>query len=114
MDIIFSINFTPPPEALSAFLASSGFALLRDYFKKYLISTDYFAESQWGFIGSMAAYSILATFVYKHTLDYPLILSMVLLFMALDIVMLATMIFKQYTKTKSGTDAQVTILLAGK
>ncbi len=91
-----------------------GLFLMRDYLKKYLFSTHYFDVSQWGFIGSMVAYSILATFVYKHALAYPLILAMVLLFMALDVVMLGTMIFKQYTKTKSGTDAQVTTLLAGK
>jgi hypothetical protein len=106
-------------------LASSGFALMswymllglflvRDYFKRYPFNADYFDESRWGPICPMVAYSVLATFVYKHALAHPVILDLVLIFMALYVVILGTMIFKQYLKIKSGTDAQVTTLLAGK
>jgi len=100
---------TPLPDALFAFLASSGFALMswymllglflmRDYFKKYLFNADYFDESQWGLICPMVAYSVLATFVYKHALAYPVILVLALIFMALDVIILGAMIFKQYLK----------------
>jgi tellurite resistance protein TehA-like permease len=100
------------PEALFAFLASSGFALMtwymalglflmRDYFKEYLFNTSYFDESQWGLICPMVAYSVLATFVYKHALAYPAMLAVILIFMALDVIILITMLFKQYLKVKS-------------
>lgn len=91
-----------------------GLFLMRDYFKKYLFNADYFDESQWGLICPMVAYSVLATFAYKHALAYPVILILVVVFMALDVIILGTMIFKQYLKIKSGTDAQVTTLLTGK
>ena len=102
----------PLPPALFAFLACSGFALMtwytimglflmRDYFKKYLFNMAYFDESQWGLICPMVAYSVLATFVYKHGLSYPVILALVLVFMALDVVILGTMLIKQYLKIKS-------------
>lgn len=91
-----------------------GLFLVRDYFKRYPFNADYFDESRWGPICPMVAYSVLATFVYKHALAHPVILDLVLIFMALYVVILGTMIFKQYLKIKSGTDAQVTTLLAGK
>lgn len=100
------------PAALFAFLAGAGFALMtwyilmglflmRDYFKKYLFNMDYFDESQWGLICPMVAYSVLATFVYKHGLNYPVVLGLVLVFMALDVFILATMLLKQYKSIQS-------------
>ncbi len=102
----------PLPHALFTFLAGSGFALMtwymilglylmRNYFKRYLFNMTYFDESQWGLICPMVAYSVLATFVYKHGLNYPVVLVIILAFMALDVVILGTMLAKQYRKIKA-------------
>lgn len=99
------------PKALFSFVAAGGFGLmtwymilglflLRDYFKKYLFSGDYFDESQWGLICPMVAYAVLSTFVYKHGMSYPLTMGVTLLFMLLDVVILAFMISRQYLKIK--------------
>ena len=100
------------PSALFYFLACTGFALMswymilglflmRDYFKKYLFNMAYFDESQWGLICPMVAYSVLATFVYKHGLNYPVILALALFFMTLDVFILGTMLIKQYRSLKA-------------
>ena len=101
----------PLPPALFTFLAGFGFALMswylllglflmRDYFKKYLFNMAYFDESQWGLICPMVAYSVLATFVYKHGFAYPLLLLVILGFMALDVLVLGTMLVKQFRKIR--------------
>ncbi len=74
---------------------------MRNYFKRYLFNMTYFDESQWGLICPMVAYSVLATFVYKHGLNYPVVLVIILAFMALDVVILGTMLAKQYRKIKA-------------
>lgn len=61
----------------------------------------YFDESQWGLICPMVAYSVLATFVYKHGLNYPVILALALFFMTLDVFILGTMLIKQYRSLKA-------------
>ncbi len=99
------------PEALFAVVATGGFALmtwymilglflLRDYFKKYLFSMDYFDESQWGLICPMVAYAVLSTFVYKHGMAYSLTMGVTLVFMVLDVVILVSMIVRQYLKLR--------------
>lgn len=97
------------PEAFFAFVVTSGFGLmtwymilglfmLRDYFKNYLFSSKYFDESQWGLICPMVAYAVLSTFVYKHGMAYTLTMGVTLIFMLLDVVVLTTMIVRQYLK----------------
>lgn len=101
----------PLPEAAFAMTVSTGFALmtwymllglflLRDYFKKHLFSMEYFDESQWGLICPMVAYAVLATFVYKHALAYPAITILILFFMLLDVVILLSMLYRQYLNIK--------------
>lgn len=101
----------PLPDAAFAMTVSAGFALmtwymllglfmLRDYFRNHLFSMKYFDESQWGLICPMVAYAVLATFVYKHALAYPLTTVLILFFMALDVVILFSMIYRQYLKLK--------------
>lgn len=108
----------PLPDALFAMTVSTGFALmtwylllglfmLRSYFKNHLFSMKYFDESQWGLICPMVAYAVLATFVYKHALAYPLTTVLILFFMLLDVVILLSMIYRQYLKLK-GDIAAVT------
>lgn len=99
------------PDAMFAMVVTLGFALmtwylllglfmLRDYFKNHLFSMQSFDESQWGLICPMVAYGVLATFVYKHALAYPATQAVVLLFMLLDVVILFSMIYRQYLKLK--------------
>lgn len=99
------------PDALFALVVSTGIALmtwylllglfmLRDYFKNHLFSMEYFDESQWGLICPMVAYGVLTTFVYKHALAYPATQAVALLFMLLDVVILLSMIYRQYLKLK--------------
>ncbi|MBW1792739.1 MAG: hypothetical protein JRJ14_10900 [Deltaproteobacteria bacterium] len=75
-----------------------GLFLLRDYFKNYLFSKSYFDESQWGLICPMVAYAVLSTFVYKHGMAYTLTMGVTLSFMILDVIVLTTMIVRQYAK----------------
>lgn len=97
------------PEASFAFVVTVGFGLmtwylalglfmLRDYFKNYLFSMEYFDESQWGLICPMVAYGVLCTFVYKHALAYPVTQAVTLFFMALDVVILIAMLYRQFLK----------------
>ncbi len=99
------------PAALFALAVAAGFGLmtwylalglfmLRDYFRKYLFSVRYFDESQWGLICPMVAYAVLCTFVYKHGLSYPLTQGIALLFMVLDVVILFSMLTRQFLKVK--------------
>lgn len=99
------------PAALFAFVVAVGFGLmtwymalglfmLRDYFRKYLFSLRYFDESQWGLICPMVAYGVLASFVFKHALAYPLIQGVILFFMALDVVILLSMLIRQILKIR--------------
>lgn len=94
------------PAALFAFVVAAGFGLmtwymglglfmLRDYFRKYLFSMRYFDESQWGLICPMVAYGVLGSFVFKHALAYPLTQGVILFFMALDVVILLSMLIRQ-------------------
>ena len=100
------------PGALFAFVVTAGFGLmtwymilglfmLRDYFKNYLFNNKYFDESQWGLICPMVAYAVLSTFVYKHGMAYTTTIAVTLLFMTLDVVVLTTMIFRQYAKIQN-------------
>ena len=97
------------PAALFAFVVTAGFGLmtwymilglflLRDYFQNYLFSKSYFDESQWGLICPMVAYAVLSTFVYKHGMAYTLTMGVTLSFMILDVIVLTTMIVRQYAK----------------
>ncbi|MDA3971239.1 MAG: hypothetical protein PF442_07800 [Desulfobulbaceae bacterium] len=99
------------PEATFALVVTVGFGLmtwymalglfmLRDYFRKYLFSIEYFDESQWGLICPMVAYGVLCTFVYKHALAYPLAQGVTLFFMVLDVVILLSMLTRQCLKIK--------------
>lgn len=99
------------PEATFALVVTVGFGLmtwymalglfmLRDYFRKYLFSIEYFDESQWGLICPMVAYAVLCTFVYKHALAYPLAQGVTLFFMVLDVVILLSMLTRQFLKIK--------------
>ncbi|MEN8257104.1 MAG: hypothetical protein ABFS09_04495 [Thermodesulfobacteriota bacterium] len=99
------------PAAVFALVAVAGFGLmtwylalglfmLRDYFRKYLFSIEYFDESQWGLICPMVAYAVLCTFVFKHGLSYPLTQGVTLLFMLLDVVILLSMLSRQFLKVK--------------
>ncbi|SHI89240.1 hypothetical protein SAMN02745165_01043 [Malonomonas rubra DSM 5091] len=102
---------TKLPDAVFAMVVSTGIALmtwylllglfmLRDYFKNNLFSMQYFDESQWGLICPMVAYGVLTTFVYKHALAYTATQAVALLFMLLDVVILFSMIYRQYLKLK--------------
>ena len=103
------------PQAAFALVATAGFGLmtwymilglflLRDYFKKYLFSVRYFDESQWGLICPMVAYAVLSTFVYKHGMPYTMTMAVTLLFMILDVVILVSMISRQYLKIQGAYD----------
>jgi len=109
---------TQLPSAAFAFIVSAGFGLmtwymllglfmLRSYLKNYLFNTKYFDESQWGLICPMVAYAVLSTFVFKHGLPYTLTMAVALTFMLLDVIILITMIGRQYMKIQ-GRYAQET------
>jgi len=100
---------TPIPQSVFTFFACAGFGLmtwymilglfmLRDYFKNHFFTSKYFDESQWGMICPMVAYAVLSTFVYKHGMPYTLTMTATILFMILDIVILISMIVRQYIK----------------
>lgn len=84
--------------ALMTWYMLLGLFLLRGYFKKHLFSMHYFDESQWGLICPMVAYAVLGTFVYKHALAYPAMLIVIICFMLLDVIILFSMIYRQYLK----------------
>ncbi len=101
----------PLPAASFAITVTLGFALmtwymllglflLRGYLRKNLFSMQYFDESQWGLICPMVAYAVLATFVYKHALHYAATIAVILCFMVLDVVILFSMIYRQYLKIR--------------
>jgi tellurite resistance protein TehA-like permease len=106
----FQHKFNAPfSQAFFTFFACLGFGLmtwymilglfmLRDYFKQHLFSLSYFDESQWGLICPMVAYAVLSTFVYKHGMPYTLTMIIAILFMVLDIIILVSMIIRQYLK----------------
>lgn len=75
-----------------------GLILLKDYWKDQLFNMRYFDESQWGLICPMVAFAVLGSFAYKTTLPNPLVMWLIVCFMALDVTILAISLVRQYMK----------------
>ena len=74
----------------------------------YLDKINEYADSLGGIYATLASYmkvhmlvfGVLCTFVYKHALAYPLAQAMTLLFMVLDVVILLSMLTRQFLKVQ--------------
>jgi hypothetical protein len=73
-----------------------GLMLLKDYFKKHYLNMKYFDESQWGLICPVVAFAVLGTFVYKTTLQSPVVLLTVATAIVLDIVLISATMVRQF------------------
>jgi hypothetical protein len=89
--------------AIMFWYIATGLVLLKDYWTNHLFNMKYFDESQWGLICPMVAFAVLGSFVYKTLLPMPVVLWLIIGFIALDIVILATMVVRQYMKLKGAT-----------
>ncbi len=72
-----------------------GFSLLRDYFKKYFFSGEYFV-SQWGFVCPLVAYAVLGSFLYNVFIASPVVYATVLLFTVLSVAVFVIVFTRQH------------------
>jgi len=91
--VVVSVGF-----AFMTWYLFMGFVLLRNYLREHLFTSKNFDESQWGLICPMVAYAVLSTFLYKHGMPYTVVMIITVIFMALDVTVLLTLISRQYKK----------------
>lgn len=84
-----------------------GLVLLKNYWKNNLLNMKYFDESQWGLICPMVAFAVLGSFVYKTLLPVPWVMWLIAAVMILDVLILISMLVRQYLKLTEGLDQKV-------
>ena len=120
----FEHHFGHVPAAYFAFVTGAGWAfqlwylalglmLLGSYLKQHLFQLRYFDESQWGLVCPLVALAVLGTFVYEALLPHPVVVALILLFLASDVLIVAWMAARQYlalakSEAESGSEAAAT------